>query len=246
MKKYKISNISYLNTLPFQFGLENFKFSTEFKIQIIKDIPSACAEKLFNNQVDIGIVPVGSILDRNDFVVISQYCIASNDIVKSVILASQVPINDIHSIYLDSHSRTSNILVKVLAGNFWKIEVEFLNPVPDYLNHVNGNKAGVIIGDRALNSASNYKYVYDLAHEWNKYTDLPFVFALWVAKKKPDEKFIKEFNSALKLGINNIKYLCGDNKFLFEYLTKNIDYILSEDKHKALSIFMKYSKEFLQ
>lgn len=242
MKTVRISNISYLNCLPFQYGLENYRFSPEFEVRISRDIPSVCAKKIISRQTDIGIVPVGALSEIEDYYIQSDYCIGAMNKVKSVIIASQVPLNEIQYIYPDFQSRTSNILAAILFKYHWKKNVLFLEKDTDYLSRISGNTAGVIIGDRALKPPVNFKNIFDLSEEWNKFTGLPFVFALWVSSQKQNPEFISEFNKALAKGISNIDKLTENDIFLRNYLKTNIDYSFNEEKRKALNLFLEYSR----
>ena len=70
--------------------------------------------------------------------------------------------------------------------------------------NISGDKAGLVIGDRAFDLNKKYKYVYDLSLSWKKMTGLPFVFAAWISNKELPENFISELELALKNGVNNI------------------------------------------
>ena len=139
------------------------------------------------------------------------------------------------------------LLVKVLAGNFWKIDPQWISAKTDYENDIEGHTAAVIIGDRTFELENKYPYSYDLAEEWQKFTQLPFVFACWVANKKLPDHFISEFNQALKFGIDNrtklIAELVEQNIYSTDigaYLTINIKYDYDSLKEKALNLFLDY------
>ncbi|HNX78938.1 MAG TPA: hypothetical protein PKJ24_03600, partial [Prolixibacteraceae bacterium] len=61
MGKFKISLISYLNSRPFLYGLE--KSPDKEEMELILDYPSQTAAKMLSGQVNIGLVPVGSLSD---------------------------------------------------------------------------------------------------------------------------------------------------------------------------------------
>ena len=92
MKKIKISAVSYLNTVPFVYGLKHSGTGILDKIDLSLDIPSICAEKLITGKVDIGLIPVAVISQLSHYKIISNYCIGAIGRVKSVILASNVPL----------------------------------------------------------------------------------------------------------------------------------------------------------
>lgn len=204
------------------------------QIDLSLDIPSDCAIKLIDNQVDIGLVPVASLLDIPGYEIISNYCIGASGAVDSVFIFSNRPIQEISSIRMDDQSRTSNNLAKVLLKNYWKHKPEIV---------LEGQAdAFVQIGDRTFGKKSHYAFAYDLAEEWQKFTGLPFVFAVWAANKHIPEKFQTDFNSALKYGLDHrkdvIKDLPSNGKFdINDYLLNKIDYNLDSRKLEALTLF---------
>ncbi|MCF6242928.1 MAG: menaquinone biosynthesis protein, partial [Bacteroidales bacterium] len=217
------------------------------KIEFSQDIPSVCASKLLENKVDIALVPVAVIPFLQNPHIISDYCIGAKGKVKTVLLLSDVSLREIKSIYLDYQSRTSVNLIKVLAKNHWKISPRWINAEKGYEQNIKDKQAGVIIGDRTFHIQKKYKYVYDLAEEWEKYTGLPFVFAVWVANKPINNNFIQDFNTALSYGINNIQQVTDEyySNFpkskinLHEYFTRYISYEFNEKKKQAMNLFFK-------
>lgn len=245
MSKIKISVVSYLNSKPFLYGLNHSALINEIDLQL--DIPSVCAQKLIDGKVDIGLIPVAVLPQLKEKYIISDYCIGAEGKVASVILYSKVPLQEIKNVLLDYQSKTSVLLVKVLAGNFWKIAPQWIPAKADYENDIEGSTAAVIIGDRTFELENKYPYSYDLAEEWQKFTQLPFVFACWVANKKLPDHFIHKFNEALRYGIDNrtklIAELVGQNTYptdIATYLNINIKYDYDSSKEKALKLFLDY------
>lgn len=232
MNKLKVSAVSYTNSKPFVFGLMHSDILD--KIELSLDIPSACALKLIENQVDIGLVPVAALLQIPNYHIISDYCIGANGAVDSVFIFSNKPISEIKTLKLDSQSRTSNNLARVLIKNYWKC-------TPEFVEHQNAD-AFVQIGDRTFGKKDQFLFHYDLSEEWFKFTGLPFAFAVWAANKPISESFKSEFNAALKFGLeqrdrvlNDLKSV--DNFDLSDYLMNKIDFNLNEDKLKAIKKF---------
>ncbi len=239
--------LSYLNSLPFKYGLQQKE--NDFEINF--DVPSKCAESLISKKTDIALVPVAILPQLLDYQIVSNFCIGATGKVKSVILASQVPLTEIKNILLDYESRTSILLIKVLAENFWKIKPQWLNAQEGYEQFIEKNTAGLIIGDRALTLSKSYTYLYDLADEWKKFTNLPFVFAVWTSVKNIETIFVEKLNNALKFGIENIKNAVEntntsqnfDKIKLLNYLTQNIDYQLDKAKIESMNLFFKMLKK---
>jgi len=244
--KIKISAVSYLNTLPFIYGFDNSN-NLKQHAEIQKDIPSVCADKLINNKVDIGLIPVAEIHKIKNPHIISNYCIGAIGKVDTVLLLSDVPINEIKKIYLDYHSRTSVNLLKILVKYFWKINVTFIDAKEGFEENIKGNMAGLIIGDRTFSYSKKHKFIYDLPEEWMNYTKLPFVFAAWVSNKNISDNFISEFNNALKFGLKNKQVVIDkfkkqnskSNIDIEDYLNNKISYSLNVEKRRGMELFLK-------
>ncbi len=198
IEKIKISAVSYLNSKPFIYGLQHSDLINQIDLQL--DIPSICAQKLIDNKVDIGLIPIAVLPELKEKYIISDYCIGAIGKVTSVMLYSNVPLTEIKNVLLDYQSNTSITLVKVLAKHLWKIDPQWSITTTNFEKNITGTTAAVIIGDRAFGLENKYPFVYDLSEEWYKLTQLPFVFACWVANKNLPENFIKQFNDSLKFG----------------------------------------------
>jgi chorismate dehydratase len=237
----KVCSVSYLNSIPFVYGLENHNIG----VDLSSDIPSKCAKKLQDGVVDIALVPVAIIPTLDNPSIISPYCISSDGAVETVCLFSEVPLENIDTILLDYHSRTSNALVQLLSQHFWNIQPQFIDSQTNFESLIKDTTAGVIIGDRAYDFRDKYPYVYDLSEEWKKFTGLPFVFACWVSNAPVDPSFEAAFSSALHYGISNLKLALAEKAQQFDtsidkwnYLTEVISYDLSKDKRKAMKMFL--------
>jgi chorismate dehydratase len=174
------------------------------KISLTLDTPAECARKLANHETDIGLVPVAAIDSINGAHEITKWCIGADGPVKSVMLFSDVPLQQVTSVMLDYQSRTSNLLVRILASRFWKISPAFVHSKPGFESEIKNQTAGVVIGDRALMLEERFRYAADLAEEWKKFTGKPFVFARWVTVTALNGQFVYEFEEALGYGLKNI------------------------------------------
>jgi chorismate dehydratase len=248
MKRIKVSCVSYLNSRPFIFGLENADIKNE--IDLALDTPAACAQKLEDGIADIGLVPVTLLHEMEESHVISDYCIGADGEVGSVLLLSDVPLKEIKTILLDYQSRTSVILAQVLAEKYWKIKPEWIDANENYESIISGDTAGIVIGDRTFELKKKFKYAYDLAFEWKRFTNLPFVFACWTSNKELDRAFVKRFNSALRYGLMNSEEVMeqykkenGTQLDVKDYLENKISYAFNERKKFALELFLNYMSE---
>jgi chorismate dehydratase len=250
MDKIRISAVKYANTYPFIYGLIESGF--EKKVILETDHPADCASKLISGSVDIGLIPVASLPLLKEYHLISDFCIGSNGNVRTVMLLSNCPFEEIATVYLDYRSRSSVNLSKVLAKNYWRKEFRWLNTTKgfDFIN-IGLNEAVVLIGDQCFEYENSFRYKTDLAGEWKEFTGLPFVFACWTANKLLDSKFTREFSKALQLGVNNIDAVVekfGESgnitgEILRKYLKENIDFNFNEEKKQGLKLFLELMSE---
>lgn len=247
MNKIKISAVSYTNTKPFIYGLRHTGILENIELSL--DNPTDCAQKLIDDIVDIGLIPVAAILSLPKWEIVSDYCIGAVGAVNSVFIFSNCDIKDVKILQLDPQSRSSNNLAKVLIKNYWKADDLMIEYVSEnYSLSTDPNTAFVQIGDRTFGKSTQYSFVYDLAEEWQKFTGLPFVFAAWIANKPISGEFMEAFNKALKYGLDNraelLKEIPTRADFDFEdYLMHKLDFELTDDKKKALYLFLDYVSE---
>ncbi|MGZ3765035.1 MAG: menaquinone biosynthetic enzyme MqnA/MqnD family protein [Mucilaginibacter sp.] len=243
MKKIRISAVSYTNTKPFLYGIQHTAIIDQIDLSL--DMPADCAQKLIDDKVDIGLIPVAAALNLPEWHIVSDYCIGATGAVNSVFIFSNCDIREVKTIQLDPESRTSNNLARVLLKNLWKVEPNQITGADDYAQSTDPNTAFVQIGDRTFGKKAQFKYVYDLAEEWQKLTGLPFVFAAWIANKPIPKEFTDEFNAALKFGLDHrtelLKELPARADFdLEDYLLHRLDFNLNQDKKTALYLFLDY------
>lgn len=243
MKKYKIAAVSYLNTLPFVYGLN--ECSAIFDVMLVP--PAKCAEMLETDEVDIALVPVGALLKFFYIEIVSPYCIGAKGAVNSVFLISNTPLKQIVKVYCDPHSYTSNALVKILSKYYWNCDFSVSTTASYPPLNLEYGEAFVAIGDKTFGLKTHFNTVVDLSIEWNKFTKKPFVFAVWISKKTLDISIIEQMNLALKFGISNIKNSISffNSSFIsaeeaIYYLENNIKYNLNKEYIVGMEMFLQY------
>jgi chorismate dehydratase len=248
MEKTNISIVSYLNSKPFLYGLNTILNDTE--IQISLDIPSKIVAKLDFGIADIGLIPVAGLQDLNEYQIVSNYCIGAVKKVRTVVLVSDVPLEQIDTILMDYQSRSSVLLSKVLAKFYWKKDFKWENTCNNFHNKsIKRNRGGVVIGDRVFDIESKYKYSYDLSEEWYSFTGLPFVFAVWAAVKNVTKEFESDFNRALSHGINSLEKIVEMEQpdypdvNIYNYFKQNISYSFDEKKKEGMKKFLDLAKK---
>lgn len=248
-RKIKVAAVSYLNTIPFLFGLEKDTYLQSL-IDLRLEYPSKCADLLKSDEVDLALIPVAEIPNIPNAEIISDYCIGAIGKVNTVMLYSDCPLSEIQSIALDYQSRTSVMLTKVLVKNFWELDVSFEETSVGYIDKIGGTKAGLVIGDRAFDLNGTFTFQYDLSEEWFKFTGLPFVFACWVANKSLEDAFVSQVSQALKVGLVNkekaiLEWQQKENSSidLKSYLNSDISYDFDTAKKLALKKFLEFASE---
>jgi len=246
----KVSVVSYINSYPFVYGLEHFKSRYKYKLDLCE--PSQCAKNVLEQNTDIALIPAGALPDvEKEYTMLPNFCIGAQKSVSSVLLLSNSAIKNVNKIYLDTHSITSVKLVKLLAKYFWNIQPEYVNLSIQHDIQISEKEAVLIIGDKCFDVRNKFAYVYDMFDEWQAFTNLPFVFAVWVAKKQIDALETSHFEEALAFGIAHKEaalelYLNAEKKkdfaFYVNYISHNINYFLDNKKQEALSMYLNFIK----
>lgn len=246
-RKIKVAAVSYLNTKPLLYGLQKAALKDEIELSV--DYPSRIGQQLIDDEVDVALIPVALIPRLSEYHIISDYCIGAEGPVASVILCSDVPLEEITGVYLDYQSRSSVALARYLFKNYWKVGPALLRAEPGYEDNIQDSIAGIVIGDRALQQRTKNKYVYDLAEAWIDHTGLPMVFAAWISNKVLPQGFTPKFNEATGLGTRGegLKNVIAETDCDFfdlnEYYSTHISYELSPAKMKGLKRFLEVLKQ---
>jgi chorismate dehydratase len=238
--KIRVGIVNYLNTKPLLYGLQHSPVIND--IVLVQDYPAEIAKQLQADNIDIGLVPVAVIPGLSNAGIVGSHCIGCDGQVASVCLFSEVPIAQVKTVLLDYQSRTSVELAKLLLREHWKIAPELIYTKSEYQSDITGTTAGLVIGDRALAQRNISPFIYDLGEAWKIHTGMPFVFAAWISNKQLDPGFIKAFDEANALGVDNIANVLLEVSHpsfdLRAYYTQYIRYKLDEDKRQGLQLFL--------
>jgi chorismate dehydratase len=148
LPKLRISIVQYLNTAPLVWGFTNGPLRGKYELSFT--VPSLCAEALRNGAADIAIIPAIEYQRIDDLLILPDMAIASKGRVRSLLIVSKVPIENARSIALDSSSRSTQALTKILCDRKWKIAPDFLEMPPDAGAMLQCADAALLIGDPAL------------------------------------------------------------------------------------------------
>jgi chorismate dehydratase len=250
MANPKVSVVQYLNTAPLVWGM--VKGEQQGKYDLEFTTPAACADAVRQRKADLGIVPSIEYQRMDKAQILAGISIASKGEVKSVLLLSNKPIEKIQTIAADNSSRTSAALVRIVMRKFYSrfVTISPAAPRPEVM--LKQADAALIIGDPALTYVEKAAHVYDLAAQWKKFTNLPFVFAVWAGHEDANlSRYRKDFEQSRDYGIAHVDEIAAEYsprlqmtpEALKVYLTQNIDYSLDEDNRKGLREFYRLAKE---
>lgn len=182
MSRLKISAISYLNTAPLLWDFEHGAAGADFDISYT--IPSGCAQALLDGTADIGIIPAAAYATIPDLVIIPDVAIASRQAVRSILLVSKVPAQQIRTVALDTSSMTSVALAKILFAKWLGGAREYEGMAPELETMLAKCDAALLIGDPALQVDRTRYVTLDLGEEWFARTGKSFVFAFWAIRNR--------------------------------------------------------------
>lgn len=210
----RLGAVSYLNVRPLVAGL-----STHPDVSLRFDVPSECARLLARGEIDLGMVPSITYLDRPGDRIVPGICIGSEGPVASVALFTRKPMTDVRTIALDSSSRTSAMLTRILCTRSFGIAPQFVPHGPDLDGMLAAADAALLIGDPALFAdPSQYRVTkIDLGAAWTSMTGLPFVWAFWSGRADAaDASVVRVLNEAAAIGRANTDdvadtYCAGDS-----------------------------------
>ena len=180
----RVGAVSYLNTRPLVFGLrERLRQQFGPGAELCFDLPSRLADALSQGTLDVALIPTIEFLRGPGYRMVSDAIIGCRGPVWSVRLLSRVPISEIRTLALDEGSRTSQALVQVLLWEHYRLRPD-LKPFPMSVSpeQVDAD-ALLMIGDRAMHPpVGMYREIWDLGDRWCRWSELPFVFAVWAAR----------------------------------------------------------------
>jgi chorismate dehydratase len=219
-------------------------------------IPAACADQVASGAADIGIIPSFE-LTRQDLQIIPGAGIACHGPVRSILLISARPAAQIQRLAVDSSSRTSVQLARVILERRFGAEPELISHAPDLDAMLRIADAALIIGDPALRiEPSRLPYhVYDLGKEWVEWTGLPFVFAVWAGRKEViTPEVTAAFLESCQYGRERIEEIVAAEagrreiapELVREYLTRHIVHQLDARDYQGMDLFLSYARPAAQ
>lgn len=239
----RIGAVQYLNTRPLVHGL------AASGVELSYDLPSRLADQLAAGRLDVALIPSIELFRGDQYRVVSDACIGCRGPVMSVKLFFRTAPERVQSLAVDEGSRTSAALARILLAERFGIRpsVEVLS-IGEGLVQTSAD-AVLLIGDRALAmppGAASFQLIWDLGDEWCRWTQLPFVFAVWAARADLDTRLIEPLLArARDTGRRNIAAIAAAEAAghgltvpqCLSYLRDNLHYELGPAEREALSLF---------
>ena len=168
MTRLRIGCVKYLNARPLIHGWPG---------EVHFDHPGALCRMLSGGELDAAFVSSFEFLRNPVYAIVDGVCVAADGAVYSVFVAHREPLQDVREITADPNSLTSVHLLRCLLAES-RLEARLVS---------SDAEAKLLIGDQAIHFRQQHEGEYDfwdLAAEWKRSTDLPFVFALWLVRRE--------------------------------------------------------------
>ena len=235
MNPVRISIVEYLNTAPLVRGFTHGPLCGKYELSFT--VPSQCAEALRSGAADVAIIPAIEYQRIPDLVILPNLSIASKKSVRSLLLVSKKPIQEVTRIALDRSSRSTQALTRILCEKLWHIKPEFFEAAPDLPAMLQQADAALLIGDPALRlaiasapgahrdaagdfvstaslaglSTKGPVYIYDIVEKWRSMTSLPAVLAVWAARREAvTQQLVQDFQDSLAFGLQHVDAIASE------------------------------------
>jgi chorismate dehydratase len=241
--RLRIGVVSYLNSKPLLEDLAELLPDAELRL----DYPSQLADDLAAGELDVALIPSIEYFRGEGYQIVSDACVAARGPVLSVKLYSRVAPTAIRSLALDTGSRTSAALARILLAERFDVRPR-LEPLPiGQSTDDTRADAVLLIGDRAMFPLEErFAVTWDLGEEWFAWTGLPFVFAVWAARAGGDTTAVAAALSAARdRGECSLEAIARREAPLLglplattiQYLTKNLHFHLGAAERRGLQLF---------
>lgn len=204
----RIGRIPYINCYPVYGAIDRGIVSVDGSL--VDGVPTVLNARIAAGELDVSVVSaVEYARDSQRYLLLPDLAISCDGPVQSVMLFSRLPARELagRRVIVSSSSMTSVALLELLFENVWDAQPLFIpgNAEVSDLGDLAGadHDARLVIGDAALLLASaresaGYAHAYDLGEMWKNWTGLPFVFAVWVARREvPVESALRVHSSLI-------------------------------------------------
>ncbi|HXF96771.1 MAG TPA: aminofutalosine synthase MqnE, partial [Gemmatimonadales bacterium] len=200
----RVGRIGYINCYPVYAAID--RGIVPVPGELVTGTPAELNDLLAAGELDVSVISaVEYARHARDLVLLPDIAISSDGPVRSVILYSRRPIAELagRTVLVSASSRTSVALLELLCRHVWKIGPRLAQARAEAADlHAVQNLPHdglLVIGDPALllGARRAYPYAYDLGEEWKRWTGLPFVFAVWAARRSADPAAVRPVYQAI-------------------------------------------------
>jgi len=243
----KLAAPNSLDVKPLVYGLECGVVHHTF--ELICDIPSRCALKLRDGEVQIALIPsieYAKHYIEQSYRIVSGIGVSSSGEAKSALLYFNQGLHHISTVAVDIGSVTEIVLARILLLEKYDLEPKFVPMMPDVKAMLEKADAALVVGDAAFFDLSGYTSKLDLGDEWQDFADLPFVYSFWVARENDlQAKEIEWLLQSKEVGIERISDIADsaaqqhgvEVELCRSYLTQHLHYDLGEEELEGLREF---------
>ncbi len=213
----RLGRIGYLNCAPVYGAIDRGIVSVP--AELVTGTPAELNDLLVAGELDVSVISaVEYARHAKDLVLLPDIAISCDGPVRSVALFSKTPVGLLEgrTVLLSASSRTSVALLELLCREVWKIRPKFAEARAEAQDldalAALPHEAVLVIGDAALALAARgtYAHRYDLGQEWKRWTGLPFVFAVWAARRAADAGAVPRAHQALLASLAHLDELAAD------------------------------------
>ena len=155
----RLGAVSYLNAAPLVYGL-----AWSSRVPATADLPSKVAEGLHAGTIDVGMIPSIEYA-RGEYAIVPGIAIGSRGPVRSVSLYLRGKLDQVRRVALDTSSRTSVALARILLRERLGRDPEYVDRPPDLKAMLAEADAALVIGDPALYADHDAERL-DLGEGW--------------------------------------------------------------------------------
>lgn len=213
----RVGRIPYVNCYPVYGAID--RGVVPLDAEIVDGVPTALNGQMAAGALDVSVISaIEYARDSRQYLLLPDLAISCDGPVRSVALFSKRPASELggRRVLVSRSSMTSVALLELLFHNVWDAKPTFV-PADAELTDIAGfasdeHDARLVIGDAALRLGAylhdpgerdhlldrlGYRYAYDLGAEWKRWTDLPFVFAVWVAQRTTNTRAALDIHASL-------------------------------------------------
>jgi chorismate dehydratase len=242
---HRIASVGFINAKPLIWGLER-----EADVSLKLDVPSRLLGLVEAGDCDVGLLPVIDYQKRSDLLIVPAGGIGCDGHTLTVRLFAQRPIDQITTLACDPDSHTSVALARIILAKRYGVRPKLID-----LTAATGapDEARLLIGDKVVcEEPIGFEVQLDLGHAWKELTGLPFVFAVWMARRDvPLGDLPARLARAREQGLANVDAIVKKHAIprgwpagiALQYLTVYLKYEIGEPQLQAIRLFHEYASK---